>query len=151
MTLINRAIFEQKSNNVFVCQWNLFRNLRTWEGLSVTFCFEKVWKVPFPECWITIIETYWNQVMNCRFYYVGFGTNFCHCFLIPDYFYTVMGTDFSIFRQFDLTQRIRQRWVGGVCLNWKLKCDQWLIECVCLIFILDSHFTFVNWLRFEDK
>ena len=26
-----------------------------------------------------------------------------------------------------------------------------MIECFCLIFILDSHFTLFNWLGFEDK
>ena len=36
-------------------------------------------------------------------------------------------------------------------MNFKLKWDKWLIECFCLIFILDSHFTLFNWLGFEDK
>ena len=44
-----------------------------------------------------------------------------------------------------------KRRIGWKCLNWKLKWDKWLIECFCLIFILDSYFTFFNWLGFEDK
>jgi len=50
-----------------------------------------------------------------------------------------------------LLMTFEKRRIGWKCLNWKLKWNKWLIECFCLIFILDSHSTFFNWLRFEDK